>query len=346
MTNQTNFSTTVPGQLNPDLQVQQSLLWEFYKTWVNNQTDLDSIAQMPEMFGLYQRLSLLLNASLNQDVAYTLNEKPLLKFTEPNFTAVINLICDVIAPEKIFCLNHQKGSDGADHADLILVIPEKSAKTFEEIEKVFDFVCLKHHHLSCTLFKASFFYKMIAEGHIYFSLACNAESLIYDDGSNQLPKLRLDNRGAKMAHANQQFYSGLVKARTFYTAAENYYNSNLNMAAFMLHQATELCLRALNKSLTTQDKTTHSLTALLKFNLRITTKLARMMNNGDAEDERLIALLEGAYLGYRYTEKYSIEENDLNALFEKVKTLHVYAEEIFLVWMKKYDLLINTAQHD
>lgn len=230
-----------------------------------------------------------------------------------------------------------------DHADLILVIPEKSAKTFEEIEKVIDFVCLRHHHLSCTLFKTSFFYKMTEEGHIYFSLACNTGSLIYDDGLIGLPKLRYDNREAKIEKTRNDFYSGMAKAKTFYTAAEGYQSSNLNMAAFMLHQATELCLRALNRSLTCQDKNTHSLTALLKFNLRITTRLTTLMNSGDAEDERLITILEGAYLGYRYTERYSIEENDLSVLLEKVKNLHVYAEEIFLEWIDRYALLIQST---
>ncbi len=341
--NQIIFPAIGSDQLSQELQLQQSLLWEFYKTWVGNQAGLDSIAQGPKMFELYQQLSMLLNASLNSNTTYTFNEEPLLKFSEKSFKAVINFIADVIAPEKIFCLNHFSTADGTDHADLVLVIPENSFKTFDEIEKTVEFACLKHHRLSCTLFKASVFYKMIEEGHIYFSLACSAETLIYDDGSKIALKLRLDNRAEKIEKAKKEFYAGFEKAKTFYATAENHRDSNLTMAVFMLHQAAELCLRALSRSLTNQEKTTHNLKALLKFSLRITSRLSMIMDNGNKEDEHLLNILEGAYLGYRYSEKYNIEPKDLNTLFERIKMLHVHAEETFITWMNRYEVLINTC---
>ncbi|SDK57316.1 HEPN domain-containing protein [Pedobacter sp. ok626] len=282
----------------------------------------------------------------DEETACVYNPVPLMKFAEKDFPAVINFLADVIAPEKIYCLNHQIGSDGTDHANLILVIPEKYPQTFEEIETAFNFSCLKHHHLSCTIFKSSFFHSMIREGHVYFSMACNAESLVYDDGSKPIPQLRLDSRPEKIEKTNHIFYDGFTKAKTFYTAAEGYQNDNVILSAFLLHQAAELCLRALNRSLTTQDKTTHSLKALLKFSLRLTTKLFMLMDSGSAEDERLLTVFEGAYLGYRYSEKYNIDTQDLNILFDKVKNLHAGAEETFLNWMEKYDLLIKSAQNE
>ena len=286
------------------------------------------------------------NMEKEEQTGYILNSLPLMKFAEKSFPAVIQFIADVIQPEKIYCLNHHIGIDGVDHADLILVIPEKYAQPFEEIESVFNFCCLKYHHLSCTLFKSSVFYRMITEGHIYFSLACNAENLIYNDGSTAIPNLRLDGRPEKIEKTKHEFYAGLTKAKTFYATAESFRNDNVIMSAFMLHQAAELCLRAFNRSLTSQDKTTHNLKTLLKFSLRITTSLSMQMNNAEAEDERLMTVLEGAYLGYRYSEKYSIEPNDLNILFEKVEVLHAGAEETFLNWMEKYELLIKSAQND
>lgn len=325
--------------MEKDLQRQQSHLWEFYKTWVNNHAPLGD-SKESEMHQLYEQLCLLLNTDSAPAIKQTK-----LKFEEKNFDATINFIVDVVGPEKIFCLNHQTEMDGTNYADLVLVIPEKCDKTFEEIEKAFEFVCLKHNHLSCTLFKSTFFHSMVADGHIYFSLACNPENQLYDDGSKTLPKLKLNKKPEKLEKPKKEFYSGMEKAKTFYTVAEGYRNTNPIMAAYMLHQAAELCLRALSRSLSNQEKTTHSLSALLKFSQRITPKLALVMDNGTAEDERLLILLEGAYLGYRYSEKYNIEESDLNLLFPKIKNLHTYTEESFLTWMNKYDLLINTAQN-
>lgn len=264
-----------------------------------------------------------------EEAEHVFNPIPMMKFTGKNFPAVINFIADVIEPEKIYCLNHRSDEDGKDHADLILVIPEKYPQTFEEIENVVKFAFLKHLHLSCTLFKSSFFHKMVSEGHIYFSMACNAESLVYDDGNKPLPTLRLDSRSEKIEKTKHDFYTGLTKAKTFYDAAQGYRDDNFILSAFLLHQAAELCLRALNRSLTMQDKTTHSIKALLKFNLRLSTKLSLLMDVGNAEGDRLLTVFEGAYLGYRYHEKYEIESQDLNALFEKVKKLHTAAEETF-----------------
>ncbi|SEB22313.1 hypothetical protein [Pedobacter hartonius] len=190
-----------------------------------------------------------------EETGHVFNPIPLMKFTEKNFPAVVNFIADVIEPEKIYCLNHRTDSDGRDHADLILVIPEKYPQTFEEIETVLNFAVLKHIHVSCTLFKSSFFHKMVGEGHIYFSLTCNTESLVYDDGSKPLPVLRLDNRPEKIEKTKHDFYTGLTKAKTFYEAAQSYRDDNFILSAFLLHQAAELGLRALNRSLTTQDKT-------------------------------------------------------------------------------------------
>lgn len=339
--NQSTFSAPVLISENNDLQLQQGLLWEFYKTWVASQTELDGVAQGTEMFGLYQRLSFLLNNELNSVSNNDhLSEKSLVKFADGSFASVINFITEVVGPEKIFCLNHVVDADGKDHVDLLLVIPDKCSKTFDEIEKVIDFACLKNHYLSCSLFKAAFFQQMIYEGHIYFSLACNNETLVYDDKVSALPELKREGHQRRINRTNQEFYAGLEKAKTFYVTAQSCKSSSLTMAAFMLHQAAELCLRALTKSLTGQEKTTHSIKALLKFSLRITTRLSTWMDNAEAEDERLIGVLEAAYLGYRYTEKYTINEEDLNILFEKIKVLHVYTEETFLDWMAKYEQLI------
>ncbi|RZJ78634.1 MAG: hypothetical protein EOO20_27650, partial [Chryseobacterium sp.] len=139
-----------------------------------------------------------------------INPYPLGNFNEKNFPAVIRFLAEVIAPEKIFCLNHEPGEDGTDHANLILVIPERHAQNFLDIETVFDFALMKHHHISCSLFKSSFFHKMITEGHIYFSMACNLDSLVYDDCSKPMPKLKLDERPEKIEKTKQDFYTGIT----------------------------------------------------------------------------------------------------------------------------------------
>lgn len=136
----------------------------------------------------------------------------------------------------------------------------------------------------------------------------------------------------------------MAKANAFYVCAENQRTGNSPMAAFMLHQATELTLRALTKTLTGQERTTHSIKHLLLFSLRITTKLSLLIDNQEPEDERLLAVLEAAYLGFRYSD-YTINETDLDTWFERIHTLQSHTHEIFSAWMTQYDSLIKTIQN-
>jgi HEPN domain-containing protein len=327
--------------MEKNLQYQQSQVWDFYKSWVSNHYTHPT--EEREMYLLCEKLNALLIAEENRLQKATYHPSALMKFAEKDYSAVIRFIADVVGPEKIFCLSHQIGADGLDYADLLIIIPEVHPQTFPEIEQTLNFACLKHHHLSCSLLKASFFNRMIRKGQIYYAAACNKESLIYDGSGNRLPLLKPELQEERKKKANREFYNGLIKAKAFYSTAETHRTSNPDIAAFNLQQAAELCLRSLMKALTGQDKSTHCLKTLLKFTLRLNSKLSALMSDGSADDELLLQVLQNAYIGSRYTLNYTITDDDLKQLFWRIKKLHEYAEEVFLDWMEKFDELFTAA---
>lgn len=164
--------------MDNDLVHQQKLLWELFKAWVNNHNQLDKDSQAFEVNALYERLSRFLNTEIKPVINHTSIAGPMLDSIDKEFPSVIHFITDVVGPERICSLARQAGADGLNYADLLVVIPESHPQAFPEIETLLNFACLKHHRLSCSIVKSSFFDRMIREGHIYYSLACNPTSLV------------------------------------------------------------------------------------------------------------------------------------------------------------------------
>lgn len=251
-----------------------------------------------------------------------------------------NFIIEAVGPEKIFCLAYQSGSPGgADYLDMLITMPEMPLRSSVEVEIAMKLASLRYHDLAGTICAAAHMDKLIREGNIYFNVACNTENLVYNKGGWEKPEMSKNARTEKKAQAYNIFYSGMRKANAFYSIARAYQENNIEMSAFLLHQAAELCLRSLMKALTGRDKHTHCLQELLLYSVRYNDQLPLILANGAKEDESLVKLLDTAYNDYRYADEYSIAEKDVNILMERIDKLHETAEQTFLGWLKRYELL-------
>lgn len=269
------------------------------------------------------------------------------QYLKRDFNAIINYIVEAVQPEKIFCLSHQTEPDHVDFADLVIIIPEGHPLGFKQIEEALHLSILKHHRLSCTLFTGLYFDRMIKEGHIYYARACNADSLMYDNGYFELPDTDPANIAERIEKAEHEFTTGMKKAHTFLANADSHRLNNLPLAPFLLEQSAELCLRTLIKALTGQTKRLPNLKALLHHCLRFSPRLPLLLSDGGTENERLLALLEMAGTSYRHADNYTIGEHDLDLLFERVKKLHVYAAYTFDEWLTAYHLqFLKPAIHE
>lgn len=249
-------------------------------------------------------------------------------------------IIEGVDPEKIFRLvDHTGKPSKSGYADIMITMPDMPAKNALEINIATRLASLKYDNLSATICQTEYMDRMIREGNIYFNVAINNDSLVYNKNGWKKPEMNIGLKAQKKETANQLFYSGFRKAQAFYTSAKLHQENNIEVSAFMLHQATELCLYTLTKALTERDKCTPDLQELLISSLRYNEKLPLILTDAGKEDERLLQLLDDANYAYRYKNDSVIAANDLKILMEKVDRLQEATEQTFLGWIKRYEML-------
>lgn len=249
-------------------------------------------------------------------------------------------IIESVNPEKIFRLvDHTGKPSKSGYADIMITMPEMPAKSALEIHIASRLASLKYDNLSATICQTEYMDRMIKEGNIYFNVAINDDSLVYNKDGWKKPAMNIGLQSEKKDTAYQIFYSGLRKAHAFYASAKLHQENNMEVSAFMLHQAAELSLHTLMKALTERDKHIHDLQELLICSLRYNEKLPLILTDGGKEDERLLQLLDNANYDYRYKNESVIKEKDLKILMEKVDKLQEATEQTFLGWIKKYEML-------
>jgi HEPN domain-containing protein len=93
------------------------------------------------------------------------------------------------------------------------------------------------------------------------------------------------------------------------------------MAIFMLHQAAEQVLHSLFKKGSGLHLQTHNLDKLLRYCSMVSYKIPEVFNRNNDRDERLLRLIQKAYIDTRYKQGFTITKDDLDIILEKIKTL-------------------------
>ncbi|WP_229220168.1 HEPN domain-containing protein [Dyadobacter beijingensis] len=131
----------------------------------------------------------------------------------------------------------------------------------------------------------------------------------------------------KSKHA---FATGVSKARKFFEGAQYYQQANeYALSMFMLQQAAETTFRNTAIALYGSERRTHSIRSLKRFNHRLAPQLNEIFPGGSPDEERLLQLLEDAYLGARYNPNYQVGEQDLHSISSRVFRLLELAEAVF-----------------
>ncbi|WP_202405920.1 HEPN domain-containing protein [Hufsiella ginkgonis] len=269
---------------------------------------------------------------------YGRRSKPISK---SRLTPIIDLIIAAIEPEMIFRVIHPliKGAADDGYTDLLIVIPDKNCPSFEELEAVAEFCTVKGEKISCSLHKSSALTQALSNGHVYLSLVCTKANLIYQDSTAKLPVLPIGLFGAIVAKATHEFNLGIDKATSFYAGARFHREANDSaMAMFMLQQATESTFRTIAIALYGMERKTHSLRSLKKLNRKLAPQLNEIFPADTEQEERLLKLLEDAYLDARYLADYKIGGDDIQVLMDRVQQVLSTARNVFDERMKVFDI--------
>jgi len=199
-------------------------------------------------------------------------------------------------------------------------------KPFSEYETLIEAGCSLGTQLSFSLHQASHLNNAVKEGHIFYSLVCTEENLMYWSEEKEWPVTPEERIKELSQNALQRFQNNFSKAETFLQhATQCVLQQNNKLTAFFLQQAAELCCRAILISLTGRDKKTHSITSLKKTCRRCTAVVDQAFPCYTEEDKRLLKILDDAYIAARYEDGFSLSATDMELLLLKVQQLHIAA---------------------
>ncbi len=128
---------------------------------------------------------------------------------------------------------------------------------------------------------------------------------------------------AALEEAQDNFQNWFPDAKGFFEGSKFFQGKqNLKLAAFSTHQAIEHAYRAFLLVMTNYAPSTHDIKTLRSKAEDINRRLIPVWPRYHRRDRRLFELARKAYVKARYSRYYSITEEELNWLGERVIDLH------------------------
>jgi HEPN domain-containing protein len=216
------------------------------------------------------------------------------------------------------------------YRDLLIVFADDNQKPFKEHQPLVELFSVGDEKLCCSVHKLSDLHQALTNGHVYFSLACTTENLVYQRSPSPLPKVLPETLRQLIEKSKQDFAIGMSKARKFFEGSNYYLQVNeYALSMFLLQQAAETTFRSTAIALYGNERRTHSIRSLKRFNHRLAPQLNDVFPGGLPDEERLLQLLEDAYLEARYNLHYQVSEQDLHLISSRVLRLLELAEAVF-----------------
>lgn len=237
---------------------------------------------------------------------------------------VIRFIITVTAPVKIYQIHHKDtpGIHMERYIDLLVIVPDNTEMSLTEMEPVLNLAWVQDRRVCCSLHRESTVMEAIKVGHIFYSLHCVSENLVYDNEAREYTETSSKALIALKERLFKEFTSSIVNAQSFYNCAIFLQQGQPpNTTAFMLHQAVELTYRITLQTLNGYDKNTHEIRILKKHARRCAPQLNIIFPDDTPEEKSLLDLLEMSYYDARYKEDYSITKEEVSTLSERVKLL-------------------------
>ncbi|MGN7885391.1 HEPN domain-containing protein [Dyadobacter sp. 22481] len=246
--------------------------------------------------------------------------------------AVIELIIAALDPLLIFEIKHPMPDsvEQKPYRDLLIVFADDNQKPFKERQPIVELFSMGDEKLCCSVHKLSVIHQALTSGQMYFSLACTTENLVYQRSPSPLPKVLPETLERLIEQSRHGFAIGMRKARKFFEGAEYYRQvSEHALSMFMLQQATETTFRTTAIALYGSERRTHSIRSLKRFNYRLAPQLNNIFPGGSPDEERLLQLLEDAYLDARYNPDYQVSEQEVHSISSRVLRLLELVEAVF-----------------
>lgn len=185
--------------------------------------------------------------------------------------------------------------------------------------------------------------QMLSERRFFFMDILKEGYMLYDSRRYKLARPPKELSPAMMLrHAEEYFEEWSRSGNGFlrmslHARAED----EPKIAAFLLHQAAERYITCLLLVHTGYRPKEHDMEKLLSQAASFDPRFAAIFPNDTAQQKRLFDLLRRAYVDARYSKSYRIEEEELNAIAERVQALKTLTASVCAA---KIDLLRKATE--
>ncbi|MGZ3754335.1 MAG: HEPN domain-containing protein [Mucilaginibacter sp.] len=237
------------------------------------------------------------------------------------------IIAEVASVQLISCL----GTHPNPAAYYLLVITDEKDKTPEHelVNKIED-NCRQLINVHALVHKSDAFIRTLGEGNRFFSHALSAGNVCYQMPGISLPepvvpahqplKLMMEACWKRWGYQGKAFLD---------TALQRFEGGDLNLTAFLLHQATESTLSAIIRVNLDYRLVNHNLSKMLKLTLMFTDDFQNLFDLTRPDEIEAFALLQSAYSAARYKDDFIADKEIAKDLADKVVQLYHMAEGMY-----------------
>lgn len=221
----------------------------------------------------------------------------------------------------IFCPN-LLNEESTDHYYLLVLIKKKHDASNNSVQDRIETTCHSICPVTAIVLDFEQFNQWLQEGHDFAYQVSVKATLLFEDLSltfGDIKEVNLDTVNASRKAAQSK---GLNLMQEFLAGADLYKIRQQNkMAAFMLHQAAEFSLHAILKISIGLCVNSHNLDKLIRYCSLANNSVTKVFNKRIENENKLLHLLQRAYIETRYKETYHINNTDLLEISYKIGQL-------------------------
>lgn len=177
----------------------------------------------------------------------------------------------------------------------------------------------------------------------YFETEIKRDGIVlYDSGTYTLARRRKLDHTEIRDRALSYYNEKRACVDDFVIACNSLYKlDRYKRASFQLHQSVENLLRVIPMVFILYGHKSHDLSELMNAAKKHTTEIFEVFPRDTAEEKRLFALLQRAYIESRYNPDFEITKEDIDALISKIEQLRDIVKNVCRERIAYYDSQIK-----
>lgn len=267
------------------------------------------------------------------------------KLNQEQIIQIVEIIKEIVSPEKIILFgSYAKGrqvehkyqlKDGttfeyASDYDILIVLKEIPEKLSDLESTIINKTSKFNAPVNLEIHQIEYINKGLEIGEYFFADIVKEGILLHDTGLVEFADPHELTPIERKEKAQRYFDTWFPQADSFVKGCKFFISERaLNIAAFNLHQAAESLYYGVLLVFTDYKPKLHNLWKLRKKTKPYSEDLFLVFRaEMDEYDNHLFDLLKRGYIDARYREDYTISENELNDLIDKITLMVPIVERI------------------